>query len=197
MKKLVLAASGPLLLFGACERVEPETDQATEATMTRPAGTADVKRAAPGASSVMDVELSIAENVAASGDLSTLDSAIEAAGLAETLAGIGPYTLFAPTDAAFEAGDTGASIERGGPDLVSLVSNHLVPGVVTAEDLMDAVERGDGSAELATVTGAILTVTADGDTLILSSGDSQARVTRADLGQANGMVHIVDRVLAR
>lgn len=195
MKKLVLAATVPLILLGACEAVENEADEAAGEATTTTAGTEQAGSDAPNASSSMDAELSIAENMAASSDLSTLNAAVESAGLAETLAGIGPYTLFAPTDAAFEGGDIDGLIESGGPELVSLISNHLVPGVVTAEDLMNAVEAGDGSTELATMTGATLTVTADGDDLVISSGDTEARVTRADLGQANGMVHVVDGVL--
>lgn len=193
MNRLYLAAGLPLLLAGACERV-PEAEPEPAETV-RPAGTEPAEAPEPGAAAVMDAELSIAENLAASGDLTMFNRAVEAAGLAETLAGIGPYTLFAPSDSAFEGGDAAAAIERGGPELVSLVSNHLVPGVVTAEDLRNAIERGDGSTELATMTGATLTVTAEGEDLVISSNGSEARVTRADLGQANGMVHVVDGVL--
>ncbi|MCA1749397.1 MAG: fasciclin domain-containing protein [Parasphingopyxis sp.] len=195
MNRLVLAATVPLLLLGACERVEEEGGDADEAPATTRAGTEPAAIDTPGVASSMDAELSIAENMAASGELTTLHAAVEAAGLAETLAGVGPYTLFAPTDAAFQAVDAGELIERGGPELVSLINSHLLPGVVTAEDLRNAVESGGGSIELATMAGAMLTVTADGDGLVLASGDSRARITAADLGQANGLIHVVDGVL--
>lgn len=195
MNRLVLAATVPLLLLGACERVEEEGGAADEAPATTRAGTEPAAIDAPNAASSMDAELSIAENMAASGELTTLNAAVEAAGLAETLAGVGPYTLFAPTDSAFQTADAGELIERGGPELVSLINSHLLPGVVTAEDLRNAVESGGGSIELVTMAGAMLTVTADGDELVLASGDSRARITAADLGQSNGLIHVVDGVL--
>lgn len=142
-------------------------------------------------------DLSIAENLAAMADLSTLNDAVAAAGLTETLGGAGPYTVFAPTNAAFAAVDGAPDmIAAGGPPLVSLLNYHIVPGVITAADLSAAIDDNDGAAEIATMTGAMLTARKDGDDLTLTDGaGNTVRITGADNAQQNGMVHIVDGVL--
>lgn len=147
----------------------------------------------------MSANLTLAENVSAASDLSRLNEVATASGLGETLAGVGPYTLFAPTNAAFDAlpeGALGTLLEQGGSPLANLVTYHMVPGVVTADDLRSAIEDGDGSAQLATMTGAPLTVReADGALVITDGAGGEARVTAADAIQANGMLHVIDGVL--
>jgi uncharacterized surface protein with fasciclin (FAS1) repeats len=79
--------------------------------------------------------------------------------------------------------------------LVGFLTPHIVPGTVTTQDLDRAIERGKGKAQLATVGGTTLTFTRSGDALLVSDGKTQARITRPDLLQSNGVVHSIDGVL--
>jgi uncharacterized surface protein with fasciclin (FAS1) repeats len=80
--------------------------------------------------------------------------------------------------------------------LTAILTNHVVPGVVTAKDLAGAIERGSGKAQLATVGGGTLTATqANGGITVTDAKGGQARVTQADVMQSNGVVHVVDAVL--
>jgi uncharacterized surface protein with fasciclin (FAS1) repeats len=135
-----------------------------------------------------------------SADHKTLANAVQAAGLTETLAGAQPYTLFAPTEAAFQKLPAGAANGLLAPEakgqLVALLTGHIVPGVVTAADLGKAIERGKGKAELATVGGSNLSFSKDGDALVVTdAAGGQARVTGAEQLASNGVVHSVDGVL--
>lgn len=144
---------------------------------------------------------SIADTGAETADLSTFMAAVEAAGLTETLRGTIPYTVFAPTNAAFEKipAETRSGLMAAGQreQLTVLLSHHIVPGVVTAEDLGRAIERGEGGrAELATVGGGNLSVARDGDAIVITDGaGGQSRVVQADGMQSNGVIHSVDTVL--
>jgi uncharacterized surface protein with fasciclin (FAS1) repeats len=144
---------------------------------------------------------SIGEGLAASDDHRRLVEALNAAGMAEVLSGAGRYTLFAPTDAAFERIPESDRAALLAPEqrarLTALLSSHIVPGTVMAEDLEAAVAGAQGGrAELATVGGANLLVTRDGDGIRVSSGTGAgARILRADALHANGVVHTVDSVV--
>ena len=126
---------------------------------------------------------------------------MQSAGLAETFSGAGPYTVFAPTEAAFAAlpEDVRSGLESAEQRerLIALLSYHVVPGTVTAADMASAIERGAGGrAELATVTGANLRLSRDGDAIIVEDGaGGRARVTAPDQIQSNGVVHSIDTVL--
>lgn len=135
-----------------------------------------------------------------SADHKTLANAVKAAGLTETLAGAQPYTLFAPTEAAFEKLPPGAANDLLAPEakgrLVALLTGHIVPGVVTADDLGRAIERGKGKAQLATVGGANLGFAKDGDSIVVTDASGgRALVTGAERLASNGVVHSVDGVL--
>ena len=169
-------------------------------------GTGDGNRAADNAAAANAAEAAetrgtIAEALAGSADHSALVQALQSAGLTETLRGAGPYTLFAPTNAAFDAIPEEARRNLMAPAqrerLIELLSYHLVPGTVTSQDLRRAVERGQGGrAELATVTGDNLSVFREGEAIVISDGaEGRARITRGDQNQANGVVHSVDAVL--
>ena len=142
---------------------------------------------------------SIAQAVAQSAAHKTLLGAVQAAGLEPTLSGAQPYTLFAPLDAAFQKlpeGGAGLLRAESKPQLTALLTNHIVPGVVTAKDLTDAIERGKGKAVLATVGGSNLTFSREGDAIVVAGGEgSQAQVTGAEMRQSNGVVHAIDGVL--
>jgi uncharacterized surface protein with fasciclin (FAS1) repeats len=143
----------------------------------------------------------IGDSLAASIDHSSFMAALQSAGLADTLRGAGPYTVFAPTNAAWEAIPEEARQRLATPEqrdrLITLLSYHIVMGTVTAEDLGRAIERGQGGrAELATVTGDNLGLARDGEAIIISDGaGGRARVTGADQVHSNGVVHSVDAVL--
>ena len=143
----------------------------------------------------------VAEGLRGSMDHTQFVQALQTAGLIETLEGVGPYTVFAPTNAAFEAipEETRAQLtaEDQRERLITLLSYHIVPGTVTAQDLAAAVERGEGGrAELATVTGNNLSISREGEAILVSDGSGgQARVVAADRLQSNGVVHSIDTVL--
>ena len=157
--------------------------------------------AANGSAEASQNRQTIGDALAASADHSALVQALQAAGLTETLRGAGPYTVFAPTNAAFDAipEDVRTGLMSAGQRerLTSLLSYHIVSGTVTAEDLGRAIDRAEGHrAELATVTGQNLTITRDGEAMVISdAGGGRARITRPDQNQANGVVHSIDAVL--
>ena len=121
-------------------------------------------------------------------ELSTLVTAVSTADLVETLQGTGPFTVFAPTDAAFEElGDDQVQslLEPANRDqLQSILTYHVVPGKLTASDLSDG-------QELETVAGEMLTVQIDGDEVAV--GD--ATVVEPNIEASNGVVHVIDTVL--
>lgn len=142
---------------------------------------------------------SILDSLTASQDHSALVNAVKAAGLTETLSGPTPYTVFAPTNAAFQSLPGTTANDLLAPDskgqLVATLTGHIVPGTVTAQDLTKAMERGNGKTELATVGGTSLRFSRDGETILVSDGRSQGRIVAADMLQSNGVVHSIDTVL--
>jgi uncharacterized surface protein with fasciclin (FAS1) repeats len=143
----------------------------------------------------------IIQNAVNSKDHTTLVAAVKAAGLVDTLQGAGPFTVFAPTNAAFgklPAGtvDTLVKPENKGT-LTGILTYHVVPGRMTAAGLMKAVKEGEGVAKLKTVQGAELAVKQAGPgtlTITDAKGDT-ATVTIADVLQSNGVIHVIDTVL--
>jgi uncharacterized surface protein with fasciclin (FAS1) repeats len=122
----------------------------------------------------------------------------KAAGLDQTLAGPGPYTVFAPSDAAFDAAPAGTFDTK--PDnrgqLTAVLTNLILPGTVMAEDIGKAIDAGKGKAVLATMGGGTLTATKDGDKIVLTdAAGNKAAVTQADDQFTNGVVHHIDAVL--
>lgn len=143
---------------------------------------------------------SIADTAGQSADLSQFSQALQSAGLTETLRGAGPYTVFAPVNAAFEAVPqetrTRLMAPAGRERLTELLTFHIVPGVVTAQDLNAAMQRGQGRATITTVSGANLTVAREGDALVITDpSGGRARVVQPDRIQSNGVLHHVDAVL--
>lgn len=138
------------------------------------------------------------QSLTGSADHKVLANAVNAAGLNETLSGAQPYTLFAPTDAAFQkAGGANALLAPDAKgELVALLTGHIVPGIVTAEDLGRAIERGKGKAQIATMAGAPLSFAREGDAIVVTDGKGgQARVTGDAATASNGVVHSLDGVL--
>ncbi len=142
----------------------------------------------------------IVENASKSADHTTLVAAVKAAGLVDTLSGSGPFTVFAPTNAAFAklpAGTVDGLLKPAAKaDLAKVLTYHVVAGTMTAEQLAAAIKAGNGKAELTTVQGDKLTATASGATITLTDAKGgKSTVTQADVTQSNGVVHVVDTVL--
>ena len=125
-------------------------------------------------------------------------AAAKAAGLDQTLAGAGPYTVLVPDDAAFDkapAGTFDAKPENRG-QLTGILTNLILPGTVMAADIEKAVDKGKGKAVLATMGGGTVTATKEGGKLVLADAKGgKATVTKADDAFSNGVVHHVDAVL--
>lgn len=143
-----------------------------------------------------DMPATVVDIAVGSPDHTTLVAAVTQAGLVETLSGEGPFTVFAPTDAAFEAAlaDMGITAEDllANPDLAGILTYHVVSGKLLAADVLAAVEAGGGTASVETVNGAPIEVTvADGVVTL----NGTATVTVADLEAGNGVVHVIDGVL--
>jgi uncharacterized surface protein with fasciclin (FAS1) repeats len=142
----------------------------------------------------------IVQNAVNSKDHTTLVAAVKAAGLVDTLQQPGPFTVFAPTNAAFGKLPKGTVDTLLKPEnkskLTGVLTYHVVPGRMTAQDLMTAVEQGRGRAMLKTAEGETLTVTRKGKNLMVTDGKGRtARVIIPDVLQSNGVIHVVDSVL--
>lgn len=136
----------------------------------------------------------------ASPDHTTLVAAVKAAGLAGTLSGAGPFTVFAPTNAAFSALPAGTVDTLLQPQnkstLTGVLTYHVVSGKVDAATLAARIKAGGGKAELATVQGGTLVARLDGNRVAITDAKGgQAHVVAADLAAGNGVVHAIDRVL--
>ena len=142
----------------------------------------------------------IIDNAVNSKDHTTLVAAVKAAGLVDTLKGAGPFTLFAPTNAAFAALPAGTVDTLLKPEnkgtLTGVLTYHVVPGKMDAAALSKAIADGKGKAMLKTVAGGMLTATASGaNVMITDEKGGSAKVTIADVSQSNGVIHVVDKVL--
>jgi uncharacterized surface protein with fasciclin (FAS1) repeats len=142
----------------------------------------------------------IVQNAANSKDHTTLVAAVKAAGLVGTLEGVGPFTVFAPVNAAFDklpAGTVDTLLKPENKDqLVKVLTYHVVAGKVSSQELVKMIKAGGGKAELKTVEGATLTATLQGGKVILiDEKGGMATVTIADVYQSNGVIHVVDSVL--
>ena len=132
-------------------------------------------------------------------DHKTLVAAVKAAGLVDTLASKGPFTVFAPTDAAFAklpAGTVDTLLQPANRStLTSVLTYHVVAGKVSASDLIAKINASGGSASLTTVQGGTLTARLDGGkVVIVDAKGGAATVVAADLMQSNGVIHVTDAV---
>lgn len=142
----------------------------------------------------------IVENALNSKDHTTLVAAVKAAGLVETLQGAGPFTVFAPTNAAFNKLPKGTVETLVKPEnkemLQGILTYHVVAGKMNASDIAAAIKAGKGKAMLTTVQGGTLTAMMKGKDLILTDEKGgMSKVTIADVNQSNGVIHVVDTVL--
>ncbi|RJY09950.1 fasciclin domain-containing protein [Aurantiacibacter aquimixticola] len=191
MKKftIALASAASLALVACGDTATEDTTMDDEATM---ADGTSVDENQPG---------TIVEVAQGNGDFSTLVSAVQTAELGETLSGEGPYTVFAPTNSAFEAVDPATMeqlmSEEGREQLTGILTYHVVEGETNAEALTQAItEAGEGGYTITTVNGAELTATVDGGNVILTdAAGNTATVVQTDVDASNGIIHAIDSVL--
>ncbi len=141
----------------------------------------------------------IVENAVNSKDHTTLVAAVKAAGLVETLQSEGPFTVFAPTNAAFEKLPKGTVKTLLKPQnkgkLTAVLTYHVVAGKKNAKDIIKDIKNGNGSATYKTVNGGILTAMLDGKNVVIKDENGNtATVTIADVNQSNGVIHVIDSV---
>ncbi|KLT66272.1 MULTISPECIES: fasciclin domain-containing protein [Pedobacter] len=142
----------------------------------------------------------IVDNAVNSKDHTTLVAAVKAAGLVETLKGAGPFTVFAPTNAAFDKLPAGTVDMLVKPEskamLTKILTYHVVAGKMDSKAIAKAIKAGGGKAELTTVEGGKLWAWMEGKKLVLKDEKGgMSTVTIADVNQKNGVIHVVDTVL--
>jgi uncharacterized surface protein with fasciclin (FAS1) repeats len=142
----------------------------------------------------------IVENAVNSADHTTLVAAVKAAGLVETLQSPGPFTVFAPTNAAFQKLSPG-TVEtllkpENKPLLTKVLTYHVVSGRLSSADLRKQIEMGRGAAMLKTVSGDMLWATMQGrDIYVRDEKGSVAKLTQVNVFQSNGVIHVIDTVV--
>jgi len=142
----------------------------------------------------------IVENAVNSKDHTTLVSAVQAAGLVETLQSKGPFTVFAPVNKAFENLPAGTVETLLKPEnkaaLQGVLTYHVLSGKFSAADIVSAIKKGNGSAIFTTVAGGNLTAKLkDGGVQLSDENGRTAMVTIADVNQSNGVIHVIDTVV--
>jgi uncharacterized surface protein with fasciclin (FAS1) repeats len=142
----------------------------------------------------------IIDNAVESKDHTTLVAAVKAAGLVDTLKGNGPFTVFAPTNEAFKklpAGTLDTLLKPESKDALSKVlTYHVVSGKLDQKEIAAKIKEGNGTATLTTVQGGVLTLSMDGNKLMITDENGgRSQVTIADVYQKNGVIHVVDTVL--
>lgn len=149
---------------------------------------------------VMYPSKNIVENAVNSKDRTTLVAAVKAAGLVETLQSAGPFTVFAPTNAAFDKLPAGTVDKLVMPEnkamLTSILTYHVVPGRISAKDLMTWIKENNGKYMVKTVQGEELTFWMKGNKIYVTDAKgNNAAVTIGDVNQSNGVIHGIDHVL--
>ncbi|MBJ7499932.1 MAG: fasciclin domain-containing protein [Sphingopyxis sp.] len=192
---LVLATLSPVY---AQETPPAETAATAEAEVAADAA-APAEAAAPAAPAAPAQPTGIALEIGAKPDHKTLANALTTAGVSEKLAGQ-PFTIFAPTDQAFAAVPQSMTDWLMNPNntesLAKVLTYHVVPGRVTAEDLYAKIKAGGGKATLATVEGETLTFTeVQGNIKVDGTQGSSGFITQPDVEQSNGNIHVINGVL--
>jgi uncharacterized surface protein with fasciclin (FAS1) repeats len=199
IKPLALALLSAAALGGCMGSMASRADAPAMATTgAMPANTLPDNPMVGGAPMYADKD--IVDNAVNSADHTTLVAAVKAAGLVDTLKGPGPFTVFAPTNAAFDALPAGTVDSLLKPEnkatLVKVLTYHVVPGRLDSKALGASIRAGGGSATVATVQGEPLKAWMRGDDIVLTDAKGNtATVTTADVYQKNGVIHVVDGVL--
>ncbi|WP_260599699.1 fasciclin domain-containing protein [Sphingomonas endolithica] len=209
----LIALAGALATTAAAVSAQtaPQTPAApasTAAPTAAPAQAAPGTPAAPAAvapnpmvgGAAMDASKTIVANASAATNLSTLVKAVTAAGLVPTLSGPGPFTVFAPTNDAFgrlAPGTVDTLLQPANKALLTkALTYHVVPGTITAAQLLARIEQGGGKLTLTTVEGSPLIVTKEVQAVVLTDvNGNKSYVETPDVRQSNGIVHVVNGVL--
>ena len=190
-RSLAAAGTATLALFLAACSPAPAPTMAPASSM--PASSPAATSSSPEAST-SPAAVDIVDTAVAAGDFETLAAALTAAGLVETLKGDGPFTVFAPTDAAFAAlpeGTVEALLAEPEGDLAEILKYHVVAGKVMAADVV-----GLDGQKVKTVQGAELTVeVADGKVSLVDAAGGRVNVVTTDVEASNGVIHVIDGVL--
>ncbi len=176
------------VLATSCEKKEAVTTDMTDSS------------AAPMDSAVVVETPNIVEVASGNADFSTLVAAVKAAGLVETLSGDGPFTVFAPTNAAFDklpAGTVDGLLKPESLDkLKSVLTYHVVAGKFDAAAVIDAINKNNGKYTVTTVQGETIDLSLKGDKVMLTDANGgTAEVVMADVPASNGVIHAVDTVV--
>ena len=199
---LATVSAAALLALAACGNNETKVEKApTDAMPADSAAMAPVSTEPMVGGVAMNPADNIVANASKAPNLTTLVAAVQAAGLATTLQGAGPFTVFAPDNAAFEkipaATRTSLLEPAQKAALTKILTYHVVPGRLTAADIAAEAQKGGGTASLTTVQGEKLTVkdAGGGRWTITDAKGGTSTITQADVGQSNGVVHVIDTVL--
>lgn len=147
--------------------------------------------------SVNDSRKDLIANLSSTADYATFTNALNQSGLSQTLRANGPFTIFAPTDAAFAKVPSLDELMKSEnkPKLIKLLSNHVLTGKYTAQSIREAIEKGQGKATFKTLGGGTLTAAlSENAVLITDEAGSTSRVIMPDQNSDNGIIHIIDTV---
>jgi uncharacterized surface protein with fasciclin (FAS1) repeats len=191
MNRMVIAALGAPLLalaLGGCGGKGAQNEQAAAAN-------------ASNATAVAPSDETIGAMLG-SDNLDTIGKVAKTAGLSDVLDGVGPYTVFAPTDDAFKTlgDDRVAALENDDMKAqdAALLQAHIVPGFITAADIVKAIDANNGSAKMATMSGGTLTFTKAGEVITVTAADgSKATLTGDERLGSNGAIHPVSALLVK
>lgn len=196
-KTLASLAALALLATAGCI---PQADTGASSSGAAPAPAPASAGSVMVGGAAMYANRTIVQNAASSRDHTTLMRAVQAAGLADTLASAGPYTVFAPTNAAFDRLPPGTLDNLLQPGNKSLLTNilayHVVPGRKTRAQIAADIRAGGGAATYSTVAGHPIRVRMQGDAIVLAdTRGNPGRVIQSDVMQSNGVIHVVDTVM--
>ena len=190
----IIPATLSVLLLAACNPPMPAVTQAMPMVPMAP-------RPVVVGGQQMFPDKDIVDNAVNSADHTTLVAAVKAAGLVETLKGPGPFTVFAPTNAAFDMlprGTVATLLKPASkPMLTKILTYHVVPGRLDFDSLHKMVMDANGAATLTTVAGMPLTAKMNGphNLLLTDAKGNVAHITTYDVTQSNGVIHVIDHVL--
>ncbi|MGH7027145.1 fasciclin domain-containing protein [Brevundimonas sp.] len=199
---LATVSAAALLALAACGDNQRKVEKApAEAVPSESAAMAPVSTAPMVGGVAMSPTDNIVANASKAPNLTTLVAAVQAAGLAATLQGTGPFTVFAPDNAAFEkipaATRDGWMQPAQKAALTKVLTYHVVPGRMNAADIAAEAQKSGGTATLTTVQGEKLMIkdAGGGKWQITDAKGGTSTITQADVGQSNGVVHVIDTVL--
>ena len=197
---LATVSAAAMLTLAACGNNETKVEKAPADAMPAEPMTPAVTEPMVGGVAMNPAD-NIVANAAKAPNLTTLVSALQTAGLAERLQGAGPFTVFAPDNAAFEkipaATREGLMQPAQKAALTKILTYHVVPGRLTAADIAAQAQANGGTATLTTVQGEKLAIkdAGGGKWTITDAKGGTSTITQADVGQSNGVVHVIDTVL--